>query len=133
MRVKPWAPVLLAVVFVVVRAPLFAHHGSASYDINKLMTLKGTVTDFQFMNPHSEIFINANDSAGKSQEWVVEGLGVSTMSRVGWTKNILKAGDQVTITGNPARNGSHAMRLKKIVLPSGKELALQSAEDYAGQ
>jgi hypothetical protein len=123
----------LVVVLVLVSAPLFAHHGAASYDTNKLTTLKGVVTDFQFMNPHSEIFFDVTDAAGKVQGWIAEGVGVSTMSRGGWSKNILKAGDQITITGNPARNGSHAMRLKKIVLPNGRELALQSAEDYAGQ
>jgi hypothetical protein len=111
----------------------FGHHGAAGYDSNKQTTLKGTVTDFRFQNPHAQIFLDVKDSSGKLQNWVLEAVGIATLSRNGWTKSIMKPGDAITVTGNPAKNGSPSMRLTKVVLSSGKELGLERGEDYAGQ
>ena len=116
-----------------VSGPAFAHHGAAGYDSNKLTTLKGTVTDFRFQNPHAQIFIDVKDSSGKVQNWVLEAVGIATLSRSGWTRTIMKAGDAITVTGNPAKNGTPSMRLTKVVLASGKELGLERGEDYTGQ
>jgi hypothetical protein len=116
-----------------VSGPAFAHHGAAGYDSNKLMTLKGTVTDFRFQNPHAQIFIDVKDSSGKVQNWILEAVGIATLSRSGWTRTIMKSGDAITVTGNPAKNGSPSMRLTKVVLASGKELGLERGEDYTGQ
>jgi hypothetical protein len=113
--------------------PGFAHHGAAGYDSNKVTTLKGTVTDFRFQNPHAQIFLGVKDSNGKVQNWILEAVGIATLSRSGWTKSILKPGDEITVSGNPAKNGSPAMRLTKVVLANGKELGLERGEDYAGQ
>jgi uncharacterized protein DUF6152 len=110
----------------------FAHHGAAGYD-SKQTTLKGTVTDFRFQNPHAQIFLDVKDASGKVQNWVLEAVGIATLSRSGWTKSIMKPGDAITVTGNPAKNGSPSMRLTKVVLASGKELGLERGEDYAGQ
>ena len=124
---KVWTLGFLALVSVLllVSAPVHAHHGAASYDTNKLTTLKGTVTDFQFMNPHSVIFFNVSDAAGTAEKWTAEALSATSMSRQGWTKNILKPGDQVTVIGNISKNGTHTMRLNKVVLPTGKELTIE--------
>lgn len=111
----------------------FAHHGAAGYDSNKQTTLKGTVTDFRFQNPHAQIFLDVKDSSGKVQNWILEAVGIATLSRSGWTKAIMKPGDAITVTGNPAKNGSPSMRLTKVVLASGKELGLERGEDYTGQ
>lgn len=111
----------------------FAHHGAAGYASNKLTTLKGTVTEFRFQNPHAQIFLDVKDSTGKVQNWTLEAVGMATLSRNGWTKNIMKPGDEITVTGNPSKNGSASMRLTKVVLASGKELGLERGEDYAGQ
>jgi hypothetical protein len=111
-------------------APGFAHHGAAGYDSNKLTTLKGTVTDFRFQNPHAQILLDVKDSSGKVQNWILEAVGIATLSRNGWTKNIIKPGDTITVTGNPTKNGSPAMRLTKVVLANGKELGLERGEDY---
>jgi hypothetical protein len=122
----------LAVTLLVISAPMFAHHGSSAYD-KKLTTVKGTVTDFQFMNPHSEIFVEVKNADGKVEKWSAEAASMVTMSRLGWSKNLFKAGDQITIVGNRARNGSPTMRLSKVVLANGKEYAVQRGEDYADQ
>jgi hypothetical protein len=133
-KVKPSGPpALVAVLFLFVSVPIFAHHGAASYDISKLITLKGTVTSIQWMNPHAEIDIDVNETTGKAQKYIVESVSPLGLSRNGWTKDLLKPGDQITVTGNLSKNGTHILRLKKIVFPTGKELTIQSGEDYAGQ
>lgn len=123
----------LAAALLMIAGVAFAHHGAAGYDSNKLTTLKGTVTEFRFQNPHAQIFLDVKGSSGKVQNWILEAVGIATLSRSGWTKSILKPGDEVTVTGNPAKNGSASMRLTKVVLASGKELGLERGEDYTGQ
>ncbi len=105
--------------------PVSAHHGPAEYDTSTQTALKGTITDFEFMNPHSVIFFDVKDDAGNTQKWSAEALSATSMVRQGWSKTMMKAGDQVTIIGNISKNGSHAMRLNKIVLASGKEMAIE--------
>ncbi|HYT06406.1 MAG TPA: DUF6152 family protein [Rugosimonospora sp.] len=133
MNVKLAARFALAAALLLLASAAFAHHGAAGYDSNKLTTLKGTVTDFRFQNPHAQIFLDVKDSSGKVQNWILEAVGIATLSRSGWTKSILKPGDAITVTGNPSKNGSPSMRLTKVVLASGKELGLERGEDYAGQ
>jgi Family of unknown function (DUF6152) len=134
MKVSPLGtPALGAVFLLLVSLSLFAHHGAASYDTSKMTTLKGTVTSVQWMNPHAEIEIEVNDTAGKAQKYTVESVSPLGLSRIGWTKNSVKPGDQITVTGNLSKNGMHILRLKKIVFPTGEELTIQSGEDYSGQ
>jgi hypothetical protein len=122
-----------AAVLLLISNAAMAHHGAAGYDSTKVTTLKGTVTDFRFQNPHAQILLDVKDSSGKVQNWILEAVGIATLSRSGWTKSIMKPGDQITVTGNPSKNGAPAMRLTKVVLASGKELGLERGEDYAGQ
>jgi Family of unknown function (DUF6152) len=96
-----------------------------------LTTLKGTVTDYQFMNPHTEIMFDVTGADGKVQKWTAEAASAVTMSRLGWTRSLLKPGDQITAVGNIARNGSHTIRLRKVVLPDGKETMMDRGEDNA--
>jgi Family of unknown function (DUF6152) len=133
MRTKLLALVALAAAASLVSVPVSAHHGAASYDSKKLTTLKGTVTEFRYINPHSELFLDVADASGTPQKWIAELVSVASLSRYGWTKNTLKPGDQISITGNAAKNGSHTMRLSKLTLPSGKVLSIELAEDYAGK
>jgi hypothetical protein len=126
-------PALGVFLMILVSVPIFAHHGAASYDITKMTTLKGTITSIQWMNPHAEIDIEVNDATGKAQKYIVESVSPLGLSRVGWTQNLLKPGDQITVTGNLSKNNTHFLRLKKIVFPTGKELSIQSGEDYADQ
>jgi hypothetical protein len=133
-KIKLLVPPALAAIFLfLVSVPVFAHHGAASYDTSKMTTLKGTVTNIQWMNPHATIDIDVNDTTGKSEKYTVESVSPLGLSRNGWTKDSLKPGDQITVTGNLSKNGTHILRLKKIVFPNGKELTLQNGEDYPGQ
>lgn len=112
-------------------APGSAHHGASVYDSTKLTTLKGTVTDFQFMNPHTEILFDVAAADGKIEKWTGEAPSLTTMSRGGWNKNSMKSGDKVTFIGNLAKNGSHIMRIRKVIFPNGKETVMDREEDYA--
>ena len=133
MKTRLVARFAVAAVLLLISSAAAAHHGAAGYDSTKVTTLKGTVTDFRFQNPHAQIFLDVKDSTGKVQNWILEAVGIATLSRSGWTKSIMKPGDQITVTGNPSKNGAPAMRLTKVVLASGKELGLERGEDYAGQ
>jgi hypothetical protein len=133
MRVRTLPLVALGAAAFLVSAPAFAHHGAAAYDSKKLTTLKATVTEFRYINPHSEIFFDVVDANGKTQKWIAEAVSVASLSRYGWTKNTLKPGDRIDIIGNLAKNGSYTMRLSKLVLANGKVLSVERAEDYAEQ
>jgi hypothetical protein len=114
----------------IVSTPILAHHGSSVYN-TKLTTYKGTVTDFQFMNPHSEVWFDVTGADGKVEKWTGEAPSLTTMARLGWTKSIFKPGDQVTFTGNVAKSGTKIMRLRKVVFPNGKSMMIDRGEDYA--
>jgi hypothetical protein len=133
MKTRAFTFFALAIALLIASAPVFAHHGASAYETKKLTTLKGTVTDFQFMNPHSEIFFEVKNADGKVEKWSAEAASMVTMSRLGWSRNLFKAGDQITVVGNRAKNGSPTMRLSKVVLANGKEFAVQRGEDYADQ
>jgi hypothetical protein len=85
--------------------PLFAHHGTAGYDLDKVVTVKGTVVDFEFTNPHAVVRISAKNDKGEAEEWTIELAAPGIMVRSGWSKNSMKAGDEVIAETHPAKNG----------------------------
>jgi hypothetical protein len=86
--------------------PLFAHHGNASYDATKTVTVKGTVTEFIWSNPHVFVKLDGKDDSGNTVHWIVEGQNPVSMMAIGWTKNTFKPGDEVEIDAAPAKNGN---------------------------
>jgi hypothetical protein len=114
--------ILLAGILIVC-SPLFAHHGSrASYDVNKQITMAGTVTEFVWSNPHSQIFFDVKDEKGNVVNWGAEDDTPLHLLRKGWTKDILKPGDQVTVTLCPSKAGTPRGLLAKLVLANGRVL-----------
>lgn len=111
-------------------APASAHHGAATYE-EKLTTVKGTVTGFQFMNPHSAVLFDVAGADGKVEKWTAECASATTMARLGWNRATFKPGDRITFTGNAAKSGAKIIRLRKIVYPNGKEQMIDRGEDYA--
>jgi hypothetical protein len=106
-----------------VSAPVPAHHGETNYDTDKLVTVKATVTNFEFINPHVQIFMDAKNDKGEIEKWTCEARSPAMLVRNGdWDKNTLKAGDTITAIGFQSKNGAKILRLKKIVLADGKEL-----------
>jgi hypothetical protein len=106
-----------------VSPPILAHHGETNYDTDKLVSVKATVTDFQFINPHVQIFLDAKNEKGEMEKWTCEARSPAMLVRNGdWDKNTLKPGDTITAIGFQSKNGAKILRLKKIVLSDGKEL-----------
>jgi len=83
-----------------------AHHGVAGYDLTKTITLHGTVTKFDWSNPHVVVYVDAKNEAGEMQHWTIEFAAPIHMVRAGWSKNAMKAGDDITIDTHPSRNGA---------------------------
>jgi hypothetical protein len=107
----------------------WAHHGYAAYDETTTLSLKATITSFEMQNPHSTINFTVTDEHGKTEDWVAEGGNVRLLVEEGWTRDILKPGDKVTIYFHPAKNGSHAVNLEKVELPDGRSLWAHTSHD----
>jgi hypothetical protein len=107
-----------------VAAPVQAHHSFAMYDSTRTITIEGTVRDFQWTNPHVWIQVLVPDGKGGSEEWGVECTSVNFMSRRGWTRRTLKAGDRISITLSPLRDGSRGGSFKGVNSLNGAPLAL---------
>jgi DNA/RNA endonuclease YhcR with UshA esterase domain len=103
-----------------VSAPLLAHHGEANYDTDKVVSVKGTVSDFQFINPHTLITVEVKNDKGEIEKWSCDARSPGMLVRVGGCdKNTLKSGDVITVTGYRAKNGTPVMRLQKLTLADG--------------
>lgn len=86
--------------------PAFAHHGTAGYDMSKTVTLTGTVAKVVWTNPHIIIYVDAKDDSGSVQHWSLEMSAPLLMERFGWTKDSIKAGDQIVAEAHPSKNGA---------------------------
>lgn len=102
--------------------PVVAHHGGAAYDMDKRVTLKGTVTDWLWSNPHCILQLDATDEAGQPAHWVTETENPSSMIRSGWTKDSFKIGDQITMILVPPKVGGRVGRIVEVTLPDGHKL-----------
>lgn len=100
-----------------------AHHGIAVYDMKKMITIMGTVTDFRFANPHSIIFLSVKDGNGMVESWEAELTSPNFLGREGWNSHTLKMGDEITVSGYPSKKpGAKSAWVTKIILPGGREL-----------
>jgi len=101
------ASLLLSAGLVAVSLPVFGHHGTGiAYDSEKPTEVKGTVTEFQWLNPHARLFIDAKGPNGAIERWAVEMNSPGVMIRQGWTRRQFKPGDEITITVFPAKSGA---------------------------
>jgi hypothetical protein len=102
-----------------------AHHSFPVHFVpDELVTISGEVTEFRFRNPHGLLFLTVRDG-DTEQQWKVETNSPNILRRRGWTPGSIEAGDRVTIVGYPARDGSHFMRVYRVVYPDGRELTGQ--------
>jgi diphthamide biosynthesis methyltransferase len=122
MRIKHSAILAAAVGLLTLVGPIFAHHGTAAYETTQETTVKGTVTDFEFINPHTLIFLDVKNDRGDVEHWQVDAQSPNQLTRDGWTKNLLKPGDQIAVIGFRAKNHSNILRFLKVVLPNGREI-----------
>ena len=105
-----------------VSAPLLAHHGAAALDTGKEITLKGTVTEWTWSNPHCFLQFDAKDVTGTVRNWAVETQNPTAMTQRGFSRTAFKAGDEVTVTLEPVKNGQAIGRLLTVILPGGQKL-----------
>ena len=102
--------------------PLFAHHGNAVYDDTKAITLKGTVTQWVWANPHCILHLDVTDDSGQAVPWIVETENPTSMFNIGWSKTSFKPGDQVIVTALQVKNGKPIGRIVDALLPGGQKL-----------
>ena len=114
MKRKLFVVLAAAVVLLMVSGTLFAHHAGVLYDREHPVNVTGTVTDFQFVNPHARIYFEAKDENGNVEKWIGETAGPQRLFRVGWNKNTLKPGDKVTVTGAPFKDGRKVLSIFKL-------------------
>jgi hypothetical protein len=101
--------------------PLSAHHAWPVNEKN-LVTVKGTVVDFQWGNPHPMITLEVQTTNGATEKWQVGGPALNRMEANGWTKTTVKAGDVITGIGHQYLDGQKIIKLERVILPTGKEL-----------
>jgi hypothetical protein len=106
----------VAAALFVVSVPIFAHHGTAAYDMTKTVTIKGKVTKFNFINPHVQVYFDVTDEKGAVEHWQAELTSPNHLIRTGWSRETLKADDDVTITGYRTKDGTPSIWIAKILL-----------------
>lgn len=122
MRKYPWAILLLSICLGGLPARLAAHHGLTWSDTEHIITVKGTVTVFEFVNPHALVHLAVKTNAGSVEEWIAETAPPSMLRRAGWDRATLKPGDAITVSGHQAKDGSRYLSVRRLVLPNGQVL-----------
>jgi hypothetical protein len=102
--------------------PAAAHHSFAMFDQDKVVTLEGTVKEFEWVNPHSWLYVMVSDGAGAPKEWAVEMASTAAQTRAGWKADTVKVGDKVTVQLNPLKDGTRGGTIVSVTLPDGKKL-----------
>jgi hypothetical protein len=102
----------------------FAHHGTAAYDTSNPLTVKGTVTEFRFINPHCQVYFDIKNDKGEVEHWQGELTAPNKLARAGWTKHSLNVGDQITVTGFVGKYGGHSLWIRKLIGPDGQSMQL---------
>ena len=102
--------------------PVIAHHGAAALDTGKEITLKGSVTEWIWSNPHCFLKFDAKDDTGKVRNWAVETQNPTTMTLRGFSRTAFKVGEEVTVTVEPVKNGEPVGRMLNVILPNGQKL-----------
>jgi hypothetical protein len=111
---------VLAMSVLLISLPLFAHHSGSAFDQERPVTLKGTVTNYEWSNPHVFIGLDVKDDKGNVEQWRIEANSPNMLTRVGWKREMIKEGDQLTVTGFLAKTGRKIMRLHSLMLANGQ-------------
>jgi hypothetical protein len=117
---KSLAAVFVGMAALAASAPVSAHHSFAMFDRNKQATIKGTVKEFQWTNPHVWVQVMVPNSSGVSEEWSIEAGSPNMLYRQGWDNTTFKVGDQITLVINPLHSGGRGGNFVAATLPGGK-------------
>lgn len=118
---KVFVLLMLVVALLTGSGPVFAHHGAASFDNSKSVTVEGIVTEYVWANPHVYVKVDAKDESGNTLHWVLEAQSVVNQANAGWTKDMFKRGDHVLIDATPAKGGRTAGTFKGRIVINGRE------------
>jgi len=121
MRSKLALFMLLTVDLLAASCPLLAHHGAASFENSKTVTIEGTVTEYIWTNPHVHLKVDAKDEKGNIQNWVLEAQSIVNQANAGWTNTMFKPGDHVLIDATPAKGGRLVGLFRGRILINGRE------------
>jgi hypothetical protein len=124
MRTKMMVWVLAVVSLLGVSSAALAHHGTAAYVTSSMVTVKGTMTDFRYINPHVQLFFDVKNDKGEVEKWQAELTAPNKLARAGWDKHTLQPGDTITATGYVAKDGAHTMWIRELIGPHGEPLRL---------
>ena len=129
MRAK-WSVLAAGFGMIVAAMPALAHHSfEAEYDSNKPMKVTGTVTKVEWTNPHARFYVEVKDENGKVANWNFELGSPNVLIRQGWRRSSLKEGDQVTVEGYLAKDGSNLANARRVTLPDGRRVFAGSAAE----
>jgi len=109
--------------FLLLLATAAAHHSTAPYDLVHGTIIGGVVVKFEWSNPHAQIWLDVAGEANEVEHWSVELESPGALSRLGWTRETVKPGDRISITGGRAKDGSFRMRAASVQVPDGRKLA----------
>jgi hypothetical protein len=113
---------LLIIAALLTASSVLAHHSNAAFDGDKVVVLKGTVTEWKWTNPHVWILLSVDDGKGGKVDWAIEGRTPGQLVRAGWSRSILKAGDIITVDFSPAKDGTRTGLLTRVRLADGTVL-----------
>jgi hypothetical protein len=114
--------VLAALLLGLPATPAHAHHSGAIFDMAHPITISGSVTKVEWMNPHAYLYLNVADEQGHVHEWAIETNSPNFLKHNGWTSTTVSPGDRITVTGAPARTGAYFMHATMVQLPGGSQL-----------
>jgi hypothetical protein len=128
MKTKLLAVLAASVALLTVSGPMFAHHGGAQYDAKHPVTMSGTVTEYMFTNPHVQIHFDVTGENGSVEKWVAETASPQRLFGFGWNAKTLKAGDKITVTGAPLKDGNKIVTIIKLTGGNAPVLTQGSVE-----
>jgi len=130
MNARYWFVLTAGITLVLTAVPALAHHAfAAEFDRQKPVTITGTVTKVEWANPNARFYVDAKDETGKVNNWDFELGSPNGLMRRGWTRNSLKIGDTVTVTGWRAKNAPHVANAGTVTLADGKKVFAGSSID----